>query len=118
MDIVITESQYKNIISESNTRFRRYYPQIQSYFKKKSLVYTPCNYNYEGGDFDFFADIRSVTIEWFLDKSYGIVWNEVTNEEYFDLYDTLSDMILETEYQNTKSYYDKSIKENCPNKIF
>ena len=116
MKIVITESQYNKILNEHELKFRRIYKKIQEYFLRKMEDYIPCNYNYEDGVYDFFADVRGITIERFLDELYGIQWgdNDGNNEEFFDLHDALSDMLYETEFEYVKSYYNAWIKEHCP----
>ena len=117
MKIIITESQYNKILNENELKFRRIYKKIQEYFLRKMEDYIPCNYNYEGGDFDFFADVRGITIERFLDELYGIQWGDGNdNDEFFDLNDTLSDMLFETEFEYVKSYYNDWIQQYCPNK--
>ena len=52
MKITITESQY------SDLKFRRTYRKIQDEFDHKLDIYIPCNYNYEGGEYDFFNDVK------------------------------------------------------------
>jgi hypothetical protein len=119
MKIIISESQYKEILSENNSlRFRRVYSDIQNYFLRKMENYIPCNYNYEDGAYDFYNDIKNYTIESFLYRIYGIEWGDGDNETYYDLYDELSDMLFQTEFEYVKSYYNDWIKEHCPNKKF
>lgn len=76
MKIIITESQYNKILNENELKFRRIYKKIQEYFLRKMEDYIPCNYNYEDGVYDFFADVRGITIERFW-MSY-MVFNGVT----------------------------------------
>ena len=116
MKIIITESQYNKILNEHELKFRRIYKKIQEYFLRKMEDYIPCNYNYEDGVYDFFADVRGITIERFLDELYGIQWGDGNNEEFFDFHDALSDMLYETEFEYVKSYYDDWIQKYCPNK--
>lgn len=114
MKVIITESQYKKLLNEDELRFRRVYKDIQNYFWNKISDYIPCGYNYEGGEHDFFADIKGITVENFLYKLYGIQWGDGDNESFFDLNDKLSDMLFETEFAEVKNYYDSWIKEHCP----
>ena len=74
------------------------------------------NYNYEDGVYDFFSDIKEITIERFLDELYGIQWGDGNNEEFFDFHDALSDMLFKTEFEYVKSYYDAWIQKYCPSK--
>ena len=84
MKIVITESQY------SDLKFRRTYRKIQDEFDHKLDIYIPCNYNYEGGEYDFFNDVKSVTIESVVARLFDIYVDD-ESEEYQELYDRLSD---------------------------
>jgi len=111
MKIVITESQY------SDLKFRRIYRKIQSEFDHKLDIYIPCNYNYEGGEYDFFNDVKSVTIESVVARLFDIYVDD-ESEEYQELYDILSDMLFETEFESVKEYYHDWIKEQCPKKDF
>ena len=111
MKIIITESQY------SDLKFRRIYRKIQSEFDHKLDIYIPCNYNYEGGEYDFFNDVKSVTIESVVARLFDIYVDD-ESEEYQELYDTLSDMLFETEFESVNEYYHDWIKEHCPEKDF
>ncbi len=111
MKIIITESQY------SDLKFRRIYRKIQSEFDHKLDIYIPCNYNYEDGEYDFFNDVKSVTIESVVARLFDIYVDD-ESEEYQELYDTLSNMLFETEFESVKEYYNDWIKEHCPKKDF
>lgn len=111
MKIIITESQY------SDLKFRRIYRKIQSEFDHKLDIYIPCNYNYEGGEYDFFMDVQHVTIESVIARLFDMYVDD-ENESYQELYGILSDMLYETEFESVKEYYNDWIKEHCPEKDF
>ena len=111
MKIIITESQY------SDLKFRRTYRKIQDEFEDKIDIYIPCNYNYEDGEYDFFDDVKRVTIESVIARLFDIYLDD-ENEAYIELYDILSDMLFETEFESVKEYYHDWIKEHCPKKDF
>jgi hypothetical protein len=111
MKIIITESQY------SDLKFRRIYRKIQSEFEDKLDIYIPCNYNYEGGEYDFFMDVQHVTIESVIARLFDMYVDD-ENEDYQKLYGRLSDMLYETEFESVKEYYNDWIKEHCPKKDF
>ena len=111
MKITITESQY------SDLKFRRIYRKIQDEFEDKIDIYIPCNYNYEDGEYDFFDDVKRVTIESVIARLFDIYLDD-ENEAYIELYDILSDMLFETEFESVKEYYHDWIKEHCPEKDF
>jgi len=111
MKIIITESQY------SDLKFRRTYRKIQSEFEDKLDIYTPCNYNYKGGERDFFNDVKGVTIESVIARLFDMYVDD-ENESYQELYGILSDMLYETEFESVKEYYNDWIKEHCPKKDF
>ena len=116
MKVIITETQFNKIMSFYELKFRRNYDEIVNMFLANLEVYIPCNYNYEDGVYDYFADVKGHVIERFLGKYYNLYLD--SGEEYFDAYDVLSDMLFETNFDYAKSFYDAWIKKYCPdNKI-
>ena len=93
MKIIITESQY------SDLKFRRIYRKIQSEFDHKLDIYIPCNYNYEGGEYDFFNDVKSVTIESVVARLFDIYVDD-ESEEYDE------EEFYENNYDDENEYYE------------
>ena len=111
MKIIITESQYSDI------KFRRIYRKIQSVFDHKLDIYIPCNYNYEDGVYDFFNVVKGSTIESVLEQYFDIYLDDEMDSSD-ELYEILSNMLFETEFESVKEYYNNWTKKYCPKKDF
>lgn len=116
MKVIITEAQLNKIMSSYELKFRRNYDEIKNNFLNNLEAYIPCNYNYEDGVYDYFADIRSHVAERYIAKYFGLYLD--SGPEFLDAFDVLSDMLFDSHFDYTKSFYDAWIQKYCPDKKF
>lgn len=116
MKIIITEDQMNRIMNSYELRFRRNYKEIEKNFLINLETYIPCNYNYEDGLYDYFSDVSSHVAERYIAKYFGLYLD--SGPEFSDAFDVISDMLFNTLFDYTKSYYDAWIQKYCPDKKF
>ena len=104
MKYIITESQLVNIV------IRRRLNKIKELFTKRMTAYPPCDYDYEDGFIDYFADVRWSIVDVLLDE---LPQYNVDTDEGELLLDELHDIINNMVYQEAKDFYNGVIEMGC-----
>jgi hypothetical protein len=104
MKYIITESQLVNIT------IRRRLDKIKELFNKRMTAYPPCDYDYEDGFIDYYADVRWSIVDVILDE---LNQYDVDTDEGEHFLDELHKVIYNMFYQEARDFYDGVIEMGC-----
>lgn len=104
MKYIITESQLVDI------SIRRRLNKLRELFNKRMTAYPPCDYNYEDGFIDYYADVRWAIVDVILGE---LSQYDVGTDEGDLFLNKLQDVIYDMFYQEAKDFYDGVIDMGC-----
>ena len=104
MKYIITESQLARL------EIRRRLNKIKDLFNKRMTAYPPCDYDYEDGFIEYFADVRWAIVDKILDE---LDRYDSDTDEGESFITELNRVIYDMFYQEVKDFYDGVIESGC-----